>query len=77
VPPHHGLGPHHLQRTPRILPDPRQHAPEDPVQLRRPWPWLTCLPYGELLPQREILHRQLAARANRGAQCPKKDPKPS
>jgi len=26
---------------------------------------------------REILQRQLAARANRGAQCPKKDPKPS
>jgi hypothetical protein len=29
-----------------------------------------------LLPQREILQRQLAARANRGVECPKKDPKP-
>ena len=30
-----------------------------------------------LLPQREILQRQLAARANRGAECPEKDSKPS
>src|SRR5437899_591896 len=77
VPPHHGLGPHHLQRTPPILPESRQHDPEDPVHLRQPWPWLTRFPHGELLPQREILQRQLAACANRGAQCPKKDPKPS
>src|SRR5207245_4605258 len=67
VPPHHSLGPHHLQRTPEILPEPRQHAPEDPVHLRQPWPWLTCLPYGELLPQREILQRQLPAAATCGA----------
>src|SRR5436309_5379376 len=77
VPPHHGLEPHHLQGTPPILPEPRHHDPEDPVHLRQPWPWLTRFPHGELLPQREILQRQLAARANRGAQCPKKDPKPS
>src|SRR3989449_4966052 len=77
VPPHHGLGPHHLQRTPPILPQSRQHDPEDPVHLRQPWPWLTRFPHGELLPQREILQRQLAACANRGAECPKKDPKPS
>ena len=42
-----------------------------------PRPWLTRLPPGELLPQHEILHRQFAVRAKRGAQCPKKDPKPS
>src|SRR5256712_14049786 len=77
VPPHHGLGPHHLQGTPPILPESRQHDPEDPVHLRQPRPWLTRFPHGELLPQREILQRQLAARANRGAECPKKDPKPS
>jgi len=77
VPPHHGLGPHHLQGTPPILPEPRQHDPEDPIHLRQPRPWLTRFPHGELLPQREILRRQLAARANRGAECPKKDPEPS
>src|SRR5437867_2464962 len=77
VPPHHGLGPHRLQGTPPILPESRQHDPEDPVHLRQPRPWLTRFPHGELLPQREILQRQLAARANRGAECPKKDPKPS
>jgi len=44
---------------------------------KQPRPWLTRFPHGELLPQREILQRQLAARANRGEQCPKKDPKPS
>src|SRR5439155_1447817 len=77
VPPHHGLGPHHLQGTPPILPEPRQHDPEDPVHLRQPGPWLTRFPHGELLPQREILQRQLAARANCGAECPKKDPEPS
>src|SRR3989441_12584739 len=77
VPPHHGLGPHHLQGTPPILPESRHHDPEDPVHLRQPRPWLTRFPHGELLPQREILQRQLAARANRGAGCPKKDPEPS
>src|SRR5213594_218176 len=77
VPPHHGLEPHHLQGTPPILPEPRHHDPEDPVHLRQPRPWLTRFPHGELLPQREILQRQLAARANRGAECPNKDPKPS
>jgi hypothetical protein len=70
-------GRNHLQGTPPILPESRQHDPEDPVHLRQPRPWLTRFPHGELLPQREILQRQLAARANRGAQCPKKDPKPS
>src|SRR2546422_9178662 len=34
VPPHHGLGPHHLQGTPPILPESRQHDPEDPVHVR-------------------------------------------
>src|SRR2546428_7614941 len=77
VPPHHGLRPHHLQGTPPILPESRQHDPEDPVHLRQPRPWLTRFPHGELLPQREILQRQLAARANRGPECTKKDPKPS
>src|SRR5438132_10195429 len=77
VPLHHGLGPHHLQRTLPIVPESRQHDPEDPVHLRQPWPWLTRFPHGELLPQREILQRQLAARGNRGAQRLKKDPKPS
>src|SRR6266481_3822611 len=77
VPPDHGLGPHHLQGTPPILPESRHHDPEDPVHLRQPRPWLTRFPDGELLPQREILQRQLAARANRGAECPKKNPKPS
>jgi hypothetical protein len=33
----------------------------------QPRPWLTRFPHGELLPQSEILQRQLAARANRGA----------
>src|SRR5439155_2748613 len=28
VPPHHGLGPHHLQGTPPILPESRQHDPD-------------------------------------------------
>src|SRR5437899_9354185 len=77
VPPHHGLGPHHLQGTPPILPESRQPDPEDSVHLGQPRPWLTRFPHGELLPQREILQRQLAARANRGVECPKKDPKPS
>src|SRR3989441_12487051 len=77
VPSHHGLGPHHLQGPPPIPPESRPHDPEDPVHLRQPRPWLTRFPHGELLPQLEILQRQLAARANRGAECPKKDPKPS
>ena len=77
VPPHNGLGPHYVQGTPPILPKSRQHDPEHPVNLRQPRPRLTCFPHGELLPQREILQRQFAARANRGAECPKQDPKPS
>src|SRR5438445_7254147 len=70
VPPHHGLGPHHLQGTPPILPESRHHDPEDPVPLRQPRPWLTRFPHRELLPQREIVQRQLSARANRGPECP-------
>jgi hypothetical protein len=31
----------------------------------------------ELLPKCEVLQRQLPVRANRGTQCPNKDPKPS
>jgi hypothetical protein len=56
---------------------PSTTEPEDPVHPRQPRPRLARLPHGELLPQRQILQRQLAARANRGAECPKKDPKPS
>src|SRR2546427_6369653 len=37
VPPHHCLGPHHLQRTPPVLPQPRQHDPEEPVRRRQLW----------------------------------------
>src|SRR5207245_1421510 len=50
VPPDHGLGPHHLQGTPLILPDSRKHHPEDPVHLRHPRPRPTGFPHGELLP---------------------------
>ena len=35
MPPHHCLGPHHLQRTPPVLPQPRQHDPEEPVRRRQ------------------------------------------
>src|SRR5207253_8117456 len=43
VPPHHGLGPHHLQGTPPILPESRQHDPEaasardSPAPTRSAW----------------------------------------
>src|SRR3989454_2732568 len=77
VPADHGLGPHHLQRIPPALPEPRQHDPEDPVHSRQPWPRLARLPHGELLPKREVLQHQLPVRANRGSQGPKEDPKPS
>jgi hypothetical protein len=50
VPPDHGLGPHHLQGTPPILPESGQHHPEDPVHLRHPRPRRTGFPHGELLP---------------------------
>src|SRR5882724_6165976 len=33
VPPHHGLRPHHPQRTPPTLPEPGQQDPEEPVPL--------------------------------------------
>src|SRR5207253_1881049 len=49
VPPHHSLGAHHLQRTPPVLPEPRQHDPEDPVRRRQLWPRLAYLPDSELL----------------------------
>src|SRR5260370_26468649 len=77
VPPHHRLRPHHLQRIPPALPEPRQHDPEDPVHRRQPGPRLARLPHGELLPKREVLQRQLPARANRGSQGPKEDLKQS
>src|SRR2546426_3782179 len=77
VPADHGLWPHHLQRIPPALPEPRQHDPEDPVHSREPWPRLARLPHGELLPKREVLQRQLPVRANSGSQCPEEDPEPS
>src|SRR2546425_7079990 len=77
VPADHGRWPHHLQRIPPALPEPRQHDPEDPVHSRQPWPRLARLPHGELLTKREVLQRQLPLRANSGSQCPKEDPKPS
>jgi hypothetical protein len=77
VPADHGLWPHHLQRIPPALPEPRQDDPEDPVHRRQPGPRLACLSHGELLPKRKVLQRQLPVRANRGSQCPKEDPKPS
>src|SRR5436190_6246931 len=77
VPPHHGLGPHHLQRTPPVLPQPRQHDPEEPVHRRQLWARLAHLPHGDLLSECEVLQRQLPLRANRGPQCPNEDRKPS
>src|SRR2546425_5056356 len=88
VPADHGLRPYHLQRMPPTRPQPREenpkdpvHPPEenpkDPVHLRQPWPRLTRLPHSELLPQRQVLQRQLAVRANRASQCPKEDSDPS
>src|SRR5436309_429558 len=77
VPADHGLGPHHLQRIPPALPEPRQHDPEHPVHRRELRPRLARLPHGELLPKREVLQRQLAVRANRDSQCPNEDPEPS
>ena len=77
VPPHHGLGPHHLQRTPPVLPQPRQHDPEEPVRRRQLWARLAHLPHGDLLSECEVLQRQLPLRANRGPQCPNEDRKPS
>ena len=76
-PPHHGLGPHHLQRTPPVLPQPRQHDPEEPVRRRQLWARLAHLPHGDLLSECEVLQRELPLRANRGPQCPNEDRKPS
>jgi hypothetical protein len=36
VPPHHGRWPHHTQRILPVLPEPRQHHPEDPIQSGQP-----------------------------------------
>src|SRR3989449_9696079 len=77
MPPHHSLGPHHLQSTPPVRPEPRQHDPEDPVRRRQLRPRLAHLPHGHLLSKCEVLERQFPVRANRGPQCPKEDPKPS
>src|SRR5436190_23827691 len=67
VPPHHRLRPHHLQRIPPTLPEPRQRDPEDPVHSRQRGPRLARLPHGELLPKRKVLQRQLPVRMNRGS----------
>src|SRR5262245_15240084 len=40
VPADHGRWPHHTQRVLPVLPEPRQHHPEDPVQNRQPRPRL-------------------------------------
>src|SRR2546422_3486736 len=77
MPADHGLWPHHSQRIPPALPEPRQHNPEDPVHSRESWPRLARLPHRELLPKREVLQPQLPVRANRGSQGPNEDPKPS
>src|SRR3989442_388569 len=77
VPADHGLRPYHLQRMSPTRPQPREENPKDPVHLRQPWPRLTRLPHSELLPQRQVLQRQLAVRANRASQCPKEDSDPS
>src|SRR5439155_244639 len=77
VPPHHCLGPHHLQRTPPVLPQPRQHDPEEPVRRPQLWARLAHLPHGDLLSQCEVLQHQLPLRANRGPRCPNEDRKPS
>src|SRR5262245_61233480 len=74
VPADYGLRPHHLHRMPPARPHPRQQNPEEPVHLRQPRPRLTRLPHGELLPQRQVLERQLAVRAS---QCRKDDSEPS
>src|SRR5256886_7374224 len=54
VPADHGLWPHHLQRIPPALPEPRQHDPEDPVRSRQSGPRLARPPHGELLSKREV-----------------------
>src|SRR5437879_2334405 len=77
VPANHRLRPHHLQRMPPARPHPRQQNPEDPAHPRQPRPRLARLPHGGLPPQRQVLQRQLAVRANRGSQCPDEDSKPS
>jgi len=77
VPAHHGRWPHHTQRILPVLPEPRQHHPGDPIQSRQPRPRLTRFPQGELLPQRQVLQRQLPLRANSASHCPKKDAQPS
>src|SRR5438132_1198455 len=77
VPADHRLGPNHLQRMPPARPQSRQQNPEDPVHLRQPRPWLPRLPDGELLPQRQILQRQLAVGANSTSQRPKQNYQPS
>jgi hypothetical protein len=66
-----------MQRPPPVLPELRQHDPEDPVRGPQLWPRLAYLPERELLPKCEVLQRQLPVRASRGTQCPNKDPKPS
>src|SRR5205807_5459440 len=60
-----------------VLPQPRQHDPEDPVRRRQLWARLAHLPRGDLLSECEVLQRQLPLRANRGPQCPNEDRKPS
>src|SRR5437899_4712015 len=77
VPADHGLRPYHLQRMSPTRPQPREENPKDPVHLRQPWPRLTRLPHSELLPQRQVLQRQLAVRTNRASQCPQEDSDPS
>src|SRR5206468_3824202 len=51
-----------VRRSPR-------HGQDIPVE--------SILPHGHLLPQREVLQRQLAVRANRASQCPKDNSQPS
>src|SRR6266566_4421046 len=51
-----------VRRSPR-------HGQDIPVE--------SILPHGHLLPQREVLQRQLAARANSASQCPKDNSQPS
>src|SRR5438309_6522 len=77
MPADYGPGPHHEQGTPPTLPEPGQHDPEDPVHIRQPRPGLARLPYRKLLPQRQVLERQLAVRAKTASQCPNEDSEPS
>jgi hypothetical protein len=50
------------------VPDLREQHPEDPIGAGKSRSWMSLLEYSDLLPQREVLEREIATALNERSQ---------